>query len=118
VEEWSIHEAHGEKVVLTIYTDSQNIIGLPARRARLEQKNYLSRNNKPLKNTELYQKLYQQIDSLPCILVKVKGRKTSSEKDKVDGIFSLVDQAARRTLRQGEGVSSIECSNHTKKRSF
>ena len=99
VMEGAAREGEDKEVILTIYTDSQNIIGLPARRARLEHNNYISRNNKPLKNAELYRKFYQLADAWPCTLVKVKGHKANSKKDQVDKLFSLVDQAARHGLR-------------------
>jgi len=44
---WALGEtitlANGDDMTLTVYTDSQNIIGLPRRRARLEQNNSYSR---------------------------------------------------------------------------
>jgi len=86
---------------LTIYTDSQNIIDLPARRERLERNNYFSRNNKRLKNYELYQAFYIVIDSIKCNLVKVKGHQRSIQGDVIAQRFRLVDQAARRALRAG-----------------
>ena len=108
----------GEDLILTIYTDSQNIITLPARQARLESNNYISRNHKPLANAELYKAFYRltgdetrsltSCNSNTCtsnkyIFVKVKGHKISSEKDKIDQLFSMVDQAARRGLRKAVG---------------
>jgi len=106
----AVPEGECKEVVLTIYTDSQNIIGLPGRRTRLEHNDYISRNNKPLKNAELYRKFYQIADGLPCNLIKVKGHKANREKGQVDRLFSLVDQAARRGLRE----RLIEFSNAEK----
>ena len=92
-------EGYAKKVALTIYTDSQNIIGLPARRASLECNDYISRNKKELNNAGLYRDFYQLTDRLPYTLVKVKGHKVSSNKNQIDRLFSLVDQAARCELR-------------------
>lgn len=116
---WALNEvsakAFGDNLKLTIYTDSQNIITLPARQARLESTNYISRNQKTLENAELYQAFYCLTDDIPSKLnngsansdssntykfIKVKGHKASSQKDKIDQLFSLVDQAARRRLRR------------------
>lgn len=110
---WALNEVNakevGKDLRLTIYTDSQNIITLPARQARLESNNYISRNDKLLANAELYKEFYQLTrlthgssniySPNKFTFVKVKGHKTSSEKDKVDEIFSLVDRAARRGLK-------------------
>lgn len=115
---WAVNAVNakelGEDLMLTIYTDSQNIITLPARQSRLESNNYISRQHKPLANAELYQEFYRLTDgwsrsltrcsanictSNKYTFVKVKGHKVSSEKGKLDQLFSLVDRAARRGLR-------------------
>lgn len=89
------------KFELTIYTDSQNIIGLPARRERLERNDYFPRNNeeKRLKNYELYRAFFRLTDSIKCNLVKMEGHQKSSQRDEFAERFSLVDQAARQALR-------------------
>ncbi len=100
---WVLNEmitsANGDDISLTVYTDSQNIIGLPRRRTRLEQNNYFSSKNKRLNNYELYQEFYRLTDKLKCRLIKVIGHQASSKKDGVDKLFELVDQASRRALR-------------------
>jgi len=101
---WALNEiislSNGDNMVVTIYTDSQNIIGLPRRRSRLEQSNYFSTKNKRLNNYELYQEFYQLISKLNCSFIKVIGHQPSSRKDKIDKLFGLVDQASRRALRE------------------
>lgn len=101
---WAVKETvalvNGREFTLTVYTDSQNIIGLPDRRARIEQNNYLSSKNKLLNNHELYQEFYRLISSLKFDLVKVLGHQPSSKKGEIDRLFSLVDQASRRALRE------------------
>ena len=101
---WSLSEtislANEEDLALTIYTDSQNIISLPERRARLEQSNYLSSKNKRLNNYELYQEFYRLTSMVKCDLVKVVGHQAANKKDEIDRLFSLVDQASRRALRE------------------
>ncbi|MBV1909321.1 MAG: hypothetical protein KUG78_08360 [Kangiellaceae bacterium] len=92
--------AEGKDVSIRIYTDCQNIIGLPNRRARLEENNYYSSKNKRLNNYELYQEFYQFISDLDCEFIKVAGHQKSSEKDRIDKLFALVDRASRRALRE------------------
>ncbi|GAC21147.1 ribonuclease HI [Paraglaciecola arctica] len=100
---WSLNEIiafnDNSDITLTIYTDSQNIIGLPDRRSRLEQDHYLSGNNKLLNNYALYQEFYRVISKIKCQFVKVVGHQRSSKKDEIDRVFSLVDKASRRALR-------------------
>jgi len=100
---WSLSEmialANGSDIALTVYTDSKNIIGLPGRRARIEQSNYFTSKNKRLNNYELYREFYRLTSILKFELVKVVGHQASSKKDKIDRLFGLVDKASRRALR-------------------
>ena len=101
---WSLREmialANGRDITLTVHTDSQNIIGLLARRTRLEHSNYYSGKNKRLNNYELYQEFYQLTSKIKCEFVKVKGHKASHKKNEIDLLFSLVDRASRHALRE------------------
>jgi ribonuclease HI len=100
---WSLHEhlasANKQTIEITVYTDSQNIINLQGRRARLERDDYFSRNKKQLKNHQLYRVFYNLMDRLHFNLVKVQGHQPSNERDLIAQHFSLVDQAARQALR-------------------
>ncbi len=84
---------------IVVFTDSQNIIGLHGRRKRLESNNYLSKKNKPIKNSALYQEFFKLTDQLDCEFIKVKGHKASRKKDEIEKFFTLVDRASRKTLR-------------------
>lgn len=101
---WALDEtnvlANDHGLALTVYTDSQNIIGLPGRRTRLEESNYFSSKNNQLNNYELYQEFYRLNSSLTCEFVKVIGHQPSSKKYEIDKLFSLVDQASRRSMRR------------------
>ena len=94
-------QATGRKVM--VYTDSQNTLGLPARRARLEKNDYHSKTHKRLKHDELYQAFYRVIDRLDCGLVKVRGHQAANQKNEIARLFTLVDRASRQALRaEGE----------------
>jgi ribonuclease HI len=101
---WSLSEiltlVDGRDIQLTVYTDCQNIVGLSARRARLEQRHYYSSKNKRLNNYELYQEFFQLTSRMKCELVKVAGHQASASKDRIDNLFTLVDRASRRALRE------------------
>ena len=98
--------ANRNDMVLTVYTDSQNIISLPGRRNRLERNNYFSGKNKRLNNYELYQEFFRLTSELNCRFVKVVGHQASAKKDKIDRLFSLVDRASRRALRENYGIQN------------
>ena len=82
-----------------VYTDSQNSVGLSDRRLRFEKNNYISKNGQRIDNHELYKEFYRITDVLNCQVLKVKGHKNSSLKNKIDFFFTLVDRAARNGLR-------------------
>ncbi len=83
----------------TFYTDSQNIVGLRQRRQVLEKKQFLNKQGEPLNNHLLYQQFFTLTATVDCEFVKVKGHQRSSQRDEIEKIFSLVDNAARKALR-------------------
>ena len=83
-----------------VYTDCQNIIGLQDRRDGFERKNYMTSKGKLINNYELYKAFFKRVDILDCEFIKVKGHKKASAKDEIDEIFTLVDRATRRALRE------------------
>lgn len=100
---WALSEIPAsERRRVVVYTDSQNIMGLQRRRARFEQNEYRSANNKLLNNHELYRQFFRVIDELECDFVKVRGHKVSDQKDEIDRLFTLVDRASRNALRGDE----------------
>ncbi len=94
---WALHSLQPKAV--TIYTDSQNIIGLPGRRSRFEERDYLTRQNKPIKHADLYREFFRLTDRIDCTFVKVKGHRVSHQKTEFDLLFTRVDRASRHALR-------------------
>ncbi|PKG96091.1 ribonuclease HI [Paraglaciecola sp. MB-3u-78] len=101
---WALDEiitlADESDITLCIYTDSQNIIGLPGRQSALEQSHFFTGKNNRLNNYELYQEFYRLTSRIQYKLVKVLGHQVSSNKDETDTLFGLVDKASRRALRE------------------
>lgn len=88
-----------DPVSLRIYTDSQCVAGLPARRARLEANDFIAgRSGLSLRNTSLYRAFFAAHDELGFELVKVAGHSRGSSHDTVHRIFSYVDKEVRRAL--------------------
>ena len=87
---------------IVAYTDSQNIISLPTRQEKLERNNYYSNNGKRLNNYQLYKTFYEKTASLNCKLVKLRGHSVSRHKEDIDRLFTLVDRASRKALRENE----------------
>ena len=96
---WALSDIDTRESKVTVYTDSQNIMGLRGRRDRFEQNDYRSKKNRRLSNYELYQGFYRMIDQLECEFVKVRGHQASNRKDDIDRLFALVDRASRNALR-------------------
>ncbi len=105
---WALNDIQvsGKKVI--IYTDSQNIIGLPGRRSRFEKNDYRSKKNRRLNNYELYQEFFKVTDLLDYELVKVRGHQAAKQKNDIEQIFTLVDRASRRALREDNRLNHQE----------
>ena len=99
---WALTTIQSSDKKVVVYTDSQNIIGLPGRRTRFEQNNYRSKKNKRIKNYKLYQEFFKIVDQLSCEFVKIRGHKASHQKNELDKFFTLVDRASRKALRHQE----------------
>jgi ribonuclease HI len=97
---WALSDIQSKGRKLIIYTDSQNIMGLRKRHNQLEQNNYISKNDKRLINYALYQEFFRMTDQLDCEFVEVSGHKRSNQKDEIDKLFTLVDRASRKALRE------------------
>lgn len=96
---WALGDIQVRGRKLIVYTDSQNIMGLPGRRERLEHNDYHTKKNNRLNNFVLYQQFFSTIDRLDCEFVKVRGHKPSRRKDDIDRTFTLVDRSSRSALR-------------------
>jgi len=96
---WALSDIRASGSRVTVYTDSQNIIGLPGRRDRLEQNEFHSKKNRRLSNYKLYHEFYKMIDQLNCEFEKVRGHQVSNQNNYTDRLFKLVDKASRHALR-------------------
>lgn len=85
---------------IAIYSDSQNIAGLAARRSGLERRDYVASSGKQLNNAELYQQFFKMMDQCNCEVIKVDGHKPQHNKNDVDRTFALFDKASRSALRE------------------
>ena len=94
---WALSEISSKKIIS--YTDSQNIAGLLSRKKQLEEKNFCSKNGRPLSNAELYRDFFKKTEKFDIQFQQVNGHKPSSQKNSIDKIFSLVDRASRNALR-------------------
>jgi ribonuclease HI len=101
---WALSDVRDFKGKIILYTDSQNIIGLPERRERLEKNDFYSKQNRRIANWELYKAFYRLTDELNIEIKKVSGHKRTSMKDNIDRLFTLVDRASRNALRGENGV--------------
>jgi len=103
---WALGEVEAAECKLTVYSDSQNIISLPARRERLEANDFRSKQNRQLNNYQLYQDFYRLTDQQNCKFVKVCGHQASKQKSLIDQFFTLVDRASRKALREDKKLTA------------
>ena len=97
---WALSEVGEIEKKIILYTDSQNILGLPGRRERLEKSDFYSKQNRRISNWELYRDFYRLTDELNIEIKKVSGHKKTSSKDNIDRLFTLVDRASRKAVRE------------------
>lgn len=102
---WGFEELAKATVVgaaVTLFTDHQTISELAERRPRLEAAQFKSgRTGKLLSNAELYRAFFKVCDRWKPEIVWIKGHNPEAKKSAVQKIFSHVDRAARRRLREG-----------------
>ena len=103
---WALSEVGEIEKKIILYTDSQNILGLPGRRERLEKNDFYSKQIRRITNWELYRDFYRLTDELNIEIKKVSGHKKTSSKDNIDRLFTLVDRASRKAVREEK---SLEC---------
>ena len=96
---WALDNVAAPDRHLSIHTDSQTIVGLPARRSKLEESQFTSRQGRPLSNRALYRKFFDALDHGNVTLHKVRGHRPQKEKNQLERWFGLVDRAARSALR-------------------
>lgn len=96
---WALTEIPRDAASVVVYSDSQNVLRLPGRRARLEKNDYYTRRGVRLASYELYHEFFKTLDTMNCEFVAVVGHKASRLKNEVDRIFALVDKASRKALR-------------------
>jgi ribonuclease HI len=101
---WAFGQLEKRPLFLTVYTDSQNIISLSGRRAGLESNAYRNTKGRALKNKGLYLQFFKWSDDLRCTFVKVKGHQRKEEKKENEVLFTQVDRAARKALRDDREV--------------
>ncbi len=94
---WALSEIQGQEIIS--YTDSQNITGLPARKERLIKNSYTSRSGKLIRNHKLYSDFFAATEQLDIQFRLINGHKPSQTKNQIDQIFSIVDRASRKALR-------------------
>ncbi|TLX70250.1 ribonuclease H [Labilibacter sediminis] len=97
---WAISKLEANITQINVYTDSQNILSLIERREKLEQKEFCNAKGVKIVNHLLYQQFYAIIDEMNIFITKLKGHQKSSLKEHQDKLFSLVDKASRRALRE------------------
>jgi len=96
---WALSDVPAQGVKVMVYTDSQNIMGLPGRREKFEHNDYRSKKNRHIRNFKLYQEFYEIMDQLDCEFVKVRGHTSRNQKNAVEKLFTFVDRASRSALR-------------------
>jgi ribonuclease HI len=82
---------------ITVYSDSQYVVGLLERRERLTTSGYRTKKLMPVRNADLVQTLIRFINTADVKFVKVKSHLKSSERENV--VNREVDILSRQMMR-------------------
>ncbi|MDP1803369.1 MAG: ribonuclease H [Bacteroidota bacterium] len=94
-------DANGLKdEVLNIYSDSQYVVNLSARRDKLEAKNFISNKGTPIQNADLVQTLLAQIATHQINFIKVKAHQKPNG---TENFNREVDKIVRNLVRENAG---------------
>jgi ribonuclease HI len=80
-----------------LYADSQYVINVEKRRARLESNSYLTKSGQPVRNADLVKKLIGYLDNSVIEFIKVAAHQKKGESVNVN---REVDKIARRMIRE------------------
>lgn len=98
---WALSELAGTAAEVTLFTDSQCVVGLSDRRPRLEAGDYVSgRTGSELGNADRYRRFFRLCDARPFRIRKVTGHSDYRYQDATERIFHFVDREARRQLKR------------------
>jgi len=86
---------------ITIFSDSQNLVGLPGRREKLQAHHFKTvTGDKDLNNADLYKSIFNILDHMNCRFIKVSGHTKFKKRNKMERIFVHVDRSSRKALRR------------------
>ena len=88
--------AEGRDAEIKLYTDSEYLVNLPARKEKLEASGWLTRNKKPVRHTDLVQRLFALMDVLLVTVLKVRAHMGSSNGENFN---REVDKLSRKIVR-------------------
>jgi len=86
------------KIVLQIFTDSQYVVGLPAREHKLLAADFITKSGRTLQHADLVKSFYQLLKMHLVVLHKVKAHQPTGE---VINYNEMADQLARGMVRKG-----------------
>ena len=92
-----VEHSHRLTQPVQLYSDSQYVINLENRRAKLESSSYLTKSGQPVRNADLVKILFGYLNNSVIEFIKVAAHQ------KNDGSVNLnreVDKIARRIIRE------------------
>lgn len=95
----ALHYAHNQtpSYAVALYTDSQYVVDLPARRPKLEQQGFITKKGKQVQNTDLLKVFFDWLDKVEVSLHKVKAHQKVSDSPNHN---RKVDKLVRKVLRE------------------
>jgi ribonuclease HI len=81
---------------ITLYTDSQYLVNLPARKEKLVASGWLTKNKNPVRHAQIIQQLFSHLDALIVTMIKVQAHNRTSGKENFN---REVDKLSRKIVR-------------------
>jgi ribonuclease HI len=85
----------GKRRDIILYTDSQYLVNLPTRKEKLVASG-LTKNERPVRNAQIIQRLFSLLDELPVTIIKVQAHKMSNPAENHN---HEVDKLSRKIMR-------------------
>ena len=89
-------QASAVEQTITVFTDSQYVVGIPVRSAKLKAMAFITGGGIPIRNTDLLQLLMEYIEKKKPVFIKVKAH----QRDDAQNMNHEVDRLSRKLVRE------------------
>jgi ribonuclease HI len=93
-----IIETYGDKISITLFTDSQYVVGLHNRKEKLLSGSFKNKKDKLIPNADLLIELYNLFEKITWSIIKLKSHQKDSVEERLNGEADKLCRNIVRTL--------------------